>query len=81
MSALMLYKYITFYWRVTLLIGKFCDDRLKQIIKLMSGKYKDKGFAVDSMEQMSNIFARACDIIIFSKEILMEVIDTSEIKK
>ena len=83
---------ITFGWKVELFIIILCDDRMKENMEIINGKYGGNDFTMNSMGKLSNIFSISCDNknpekgyvrtnINFQQKMLMKMIDTSDILK
>ena len=82
---------ITFYWQVTLLIRRIYDDRMKEQIDIIDGKWEDNNFVVNLMEHISKKFSRSFEnkksrkgdirTDIFFKTIVMKMTNTSDTSK
>ena len=46
----------TIYWKAKFLMGEKNDDRMKEHMGTVNGKYEDNGFSMTSMEQTSKIY-------------------------
>ena len=82
---------ITFYWQVTLLIRRIYDDRMKEQIDIIDGKWEDNNFVVNLMEHISKKFSRSFEnkisrkgdirTDIFLKTIVMKMTNMSDTSK